>query len=257
MLQKLKNIVYSASATFLPPKKECPVCGNKVYQFKPLSPSFLLNYKKYGWPYSLDDLETLNVASYECPKCGCSDRDRLYALYFNKALSPTKTYQLLDIAPAASLRHFLQRKSNINYRSADLFMEDVDDKVDLTNMHLYPDNWFDIFVCSHVLEHVPDDRKAMQELYRVLKPGGWGIAMVPILLSLPETDEDPTLQDVQERWRRYGQDDHVRQYAKHSFINRLQQTGFHVQEVNITDFTAQDFITYGIHPRSVLYIVSK
>ena len=72
-------------------------------------------------------------------------------------------------------------------------MENVDDKVDITDMTIYPDNHFDFFICSHMLEHVFDDRKALRELYRILKWGGQGILVVPIVLSIDEIDEDPSV----------------------------------------------------------------
>ena len=77
----------------------------------------------------------------------------------------------------------------------------------------YSEGQFDVFICSHVLEHIPDDRKAMQELYRILKPRGYGIAMVPINLKVEMTLEDPSLQ-IPSRWKYFAQDDHVRMYAK-------------------------------------------
>jgi ubiquinone/menaquinone biosynthesis C-methylase UbiE len=136
-------------------------------------------------------------------------------------------------------------------------MKGVDDKIDLTNMDIYEDNSYDIFICSHVLEHVPDDRKAMSELHRVLKPGGWGIAMVPVLSSVKEIDEDPSIMEPSERWRRFGQDDHVRVYSKDGFKKRLKDSGFKVKEYSKNDFSDGDFENNGISARSILYIVYK
>jgi ubiquinone/menaquinone biosynthesis C-methylase UbiE len=117
--------------------------------------------------------------------------DRLYAMYFDKVLAKTPgnvKLKLLDIAPSG-LEGFLRNAPAIEYRSADLYKEGVDDKVDITDMNIYENERFDIFVCSHVLEHVKEAKTAMKELYRVLKRGGWGIAMVPIALNLTETLE--------------------------------------------------------------------
>jgi len=91
-----------------------------------------------------------------------------------------------------------------NYRSADLLIESYDDKVDITNMKEYKNNTFDFFICSHVVEHVDNDEKAMRELHRVLKPGGKGIIMTPILPRKGVHDEDPSVTDVDERWRRFA-----------------------------------------------------
>ena len=248
LVEPLLQLVYS---------KECPVCGKKVKEFLPLPEYYMVESKKYGFPYSADEAETMNYKAYSCPNCGASDRERLFALYINKYLDRTKKYRLLDIAPAQPLRSFLKRKINIVYRCADLMDKDVDDTgVDIMDMG-YSDKSFDIFICSHVLEHVTDDQKAMRELYRILDDGGAGIAMVPIILSIEKIDEDPSITDVAERWKRFGQDDHVRLYPKKIFTDRLKESGFTVKEITQRDFEKDSFIINGISPKSVLYIVSK
>jgi ubiquinone/menaquinone biosynthesis C-methylase UbiE len=98
-------------------------------------------------------------------------------------------------------------------------------RMDITNITL-PDNSFDVILCNHVLEHVPDDRKAMSELYRVLKPGGWAILQTP-MSDKPQTEEDLTITDPKERERRFGQDDHVRTYGMDK-KDRLESVGFTV-----------------------------
>ncbi|MCM3904874.1 MAG: class I SAM-dependent methyltransferase, partial [Pyrinomonadaceae bacterium] len=143
------------------------------------------------------------------------------------------------------------------YRTADLFREDVNDRVDIMDMWGYRDESVDFFICSHILEHVSDDRKALSELYRILKPNGQGILVVPIVLSLDEIDEDPSVTDVGERWRRFGQDDHVRMYSKEGFLSRTRQAGFNVRQLGREHFGKDTFKTYGITDQSVLYIVEK
>lgn len=238
-------------------KKKCSVCGRKVYKFSPLPSFYSEDAKKYGFPYSLEDAETLNYKAYSCPLCGATDRDRLYALYLSKNIIANREYKLLDIAPSAPLSLFIKKYTNILSRSADLFMEGVDDKVDLMDMKIYGDNSFDIFVCSHVLEHVPNDLIAMKELFRVLKKNGFGIAMVPIIKPLSEIDEDISIEDPKEKIRRFGQDDHVRLYSKHGFLTRLQRVGFGIHELTVKDFSESEFILYGISISSILYIVTK
>jgi len=140
----------------------------------------------------------------------------------------------------------------------DLFMAGVDDKVvDITNMSIYADNRFHLIVCSHVLEHIEDDRKAMAELYRVLNPAGFAIVMVPINLWLKEDFEDPVKTTEAERWRYFGQNDHVRVYSKAGFVGKLTAVGFKVAQLGIDYFGAEVFERNGIHPRSVLYIARK
>ena len=238
----------------------CPVCDKKVKEFLPLSTFYVENKRKYGNPYTVSDLETLNDRHYSCPHCSASDRDRLYALYFRQRFpqpDSVPSIRLLDIAPSRSLRIFLSRYKLFTYRSADLTMEGVDDKVDITDMSIYRNASFDVFICSHVLEHIPDDKKALSELFRVLRPEGWGILMVPINLVITQIDEDPSITDVGERWRRFGQHDHIRLYSKQGFLARVENAGFIVHQFGVGYFGTQAFQKHGISEKSVLYVVEK
>jgi ubiquinone/menaquinone biosynthesis C-methylase UbiE len=136
-------------------------------------------------------------------------------------------------------------------------MEGVDFVVDVTQMDEIPSNSYDMFICSHVLEHVDDDRKALSELFRILKPGGRGILMVPIVLKLEEIDEDPAITDEATRWRRFGQYDHVRLYSKAGFTQRIQDAGFTLHAHGVEYFGQDVFVECGISPKSVLYIGHK
>ena len=106
-------------------------------------------------------------------------------------------------------------------------------KMDVTDIH-YPENSFDVIICNHVLEHIPDDRKAMNELFRVLKPGGQAILQVPISLTLEKTFEDSTIITPEEREKVFGQKDHVRIYGS-DYIKRLKAAGFKVKEYKWTE----------------------
>ena len=237
----------------------CPVCHKKILRFLSLPDFYKNNLEKNGYAYSFDDAETLNYKAYSCPNCGASDRDRLYALYISKYLKEYQTspISMLEIAPSRPLTENLKNTGKITLRTADLMMQGVDDRIDITNMTCYADGVFDSFICSHVLEHVPDDLKAMRELYRILKPGGWGILMVPIPLTLDHIDEDPLLEDVGERWRRFGQDDHVRMYSKNGFVERVEAAGFIVRQYGQKYFGLDTFRTHGISEKSVLYVGEK
>jgi SAM-dependent methyltransferase len=204
--------------------------------------------------------ETLNIFEYQCPKCFSSDRDRLYALYFEKLNSEGKLKDVetfIDFAPATSLSNFIKGLGFKNYRTADLYMKHVDDKVDLTNMNVYKDQSIDAFLCSHILEHIPDDRKAISELFRVLSKKGFGIVMVPINLVNESIYEGIPADTEAERWHHYGQFDHVRLYNKSGFVERLAAAGFKVTEYGMSFFSEKEFNKAGIHPRSILYVVSK
>jgi predicted SAM-dependent methyltransferase len=174
----------------------------------------------------------------ECPLCYSLDRHRLVWLYMERKtdlLSDT-SYKLgrkkfLDIAPERCIEARLRRTLGAGYITADLYADNVDVKMDITDIH-YPDESFDAIYCSHVLEHVSDDRKAMREFRRVLKIGGWAVIMVPIIVE--NSMEDPAVTDPQERLRLYGQEDHVRAYGP-DFKERLESAGFTVEIVTPSD----------------------
>jgi SAM-dependent methyltransferase len=239
----------------------CPVCGKDVSSFLKLPDYYDDMLEKHEYVHSIFCAETMNRKAYSCPHCYASDRDRLYGVYLNeKFLNIVKhgrKYTFLDIAPAKSLAEFVKKHDFIQYRSIDLYMEGVDDKVDVTDMNIYRDNSFDIILCSHVLEHIEDDRKAISELYRILKPSGFAIIMVPILLSIHEDFENPSYKTEAERWKYFGQNDHVRIYSKNGFVNKLTQVGFKVNQLGIDYFGKEIFEKYGIHHRSILYVVEK
>ena len=239
----------------------CPVCKHRITRFKPLPIYFDLMFEKcqYVHPMHLDEM--MNPHAYSCPICGASDRERVYAMFlsqeFDKLKESGKTYNFLDFAPSKSLGAFIKKQSFIRYRSADLHMKGVDDKVDITNLNIYEPESFDIILCSHVLEHVEQDLKAMQELHRVLKKDGFAIVVVPINLALEKDFEDSKYTSESDRWKYFGQNDHVRAYSKKGFVSKLEQTGFKVHQYGIDHFGMAEFERCGIHPRSVLYVVTK
>lgn len=258
-LRKIKRRLYKVigKPTYQKGIFSCPVCKRSNVAMNPLSMFYFTEMQKYGCIHNIFYTETINFGNYTCSACGASDRARLYALYLDSYLKSNSSVKLLDIAPAASLRAFIKSYPGVSYRSMDLYMDDVDDKIDITDMHLYSEEQFDFLICSHVLEHIPDDRKAMAELYRVLKKGGKGIVMVPINLLAEKTLEDPSCTDIPTRWKYFGQDDHIRAYAKQDFIDRLKSTGFEIELLDINYFGEDVFSGNAIFPSSVLYIVSK
>lgn len=110
------------------------------------------------------------------------------------------------------------------------------EKMDITNIE-YPDHSFDVILCSHVLEHVQDDKRAMREFFRVLKNSGWAILLVPI--TADKTFESSTILDSQERMEAFGQEDHVRMYGP-DFVDRLRETGFRVEVKTVNDIVRSD-----------------
>ena len=168
-----------------------------------------------------------------CPWCGTLERDRLAISFLRArtALFEGQSKDFLHVAPEPAFATIFSNAAGDGYLSADLLAEHVMEKMDITDIR-HPDESFDAIYCSHVLEHVPDDRKAMREFYRVLRPSGWAILNVPI--TADETFEDPSVTDPKERERLFGQDDHVRRYGP-DYKDRLEEAGFHV-----TVYTPQD-----------------
>lgn len=134
---------------------------------------------------------------------------------------------MLHFAPDA-LERKLRTSPNLTYISTDLDSPEAMIHMDITDIP-FNDHTFDVILCSHVLEHVPNDRKAMSELYRILKPGGWAILLVPIDFDRDTTFEDPSVVDPKEREHLFGQHDHVRRYGR-DYLTRLEQAGFIVRQ---------------------------
>lgn len=162
----------------------------------------------------------------KCPICGSLERHRLVSLYLKQKtdLFDGRPKKLLHVAPETQLSILFDGESYIDYLSADLEPRKAMTRMDITNIQ-YPDGTFDVILCSHVLEHIPDDRKALSEFFRVLKPGGWAILQVPIAADV--TFEDPSVTDPQEREQLFGQHDHVRNYGP-DYSDRLAEAGFSV-----------------------------
>ena len=169
-----------------------------------------------------------------CPFCGCLDRERHVYLYLKEKTEIfAKPLRMLHVAPEANLGRLLRQHSNIDYLSADLDPTVAMIRMDLMDIE-FPENTFDAIICNHVLEHVPDDRRGMAELFRVLKPGGWAILQVPISLALEMTFEDPRVTSPAERERLFGQNDHVRLHGR-DYERRLQHAGFAVELYRYVD----------------------
>jgi SAM-dependent methyltransferase len=202
-------------------------------------------------------METFNLGAFSCPLCDSYDRERLTALYLDRVLAAydrQRRYRLIEFAPARARYRTVRRYPFIEYRSAAIERNDVHDRIDLTDCG-YADGSVDIFLCSHVLEHIPDDRKAMRELNRILTPDGFGIVLVPLFAHIDETFEDPSIVTMRERWKYFGAGDHVRQYGKRDFIDRLTAAGFRVDQLGVDYFGRETCRIAGIADNSVLYVV--
>jgi SAM-dependent methyltransferase len=168
-----------------------------------------------------------------CPGCGSLERHRLLwtgleHLYKRGVLKLGG--RLLHVAPEACIAKRLREYCECI--SADMGAMNVQVRTDVTQL-CFSDNCFDIVICNHVLEHVPEDGKALSEIYRVLKPGGWASLQVPLVGD--HTQEDLSIRDPLTRTRLYGQSDHVRQYGT-DFANRIKAAGFDALVLNKGSF---------------------
>jgi SAM-dependent methyltransferase len=236
----------------------CPVCGAGLRNFRPLWPSYWRSVEEFDPVHLPAAMETVNVEAFTCPSCDAKDRERLTWLYLDEVFrtaGAARRLRLIEFAPGDALPKRLRRIPCVAYSSADLTRRDVDDRIDLTAMTGCANDSVDIILCSHVLEHIPADRKAMSEIARVLKPDGLAIVLVPLVLGVDETHEDPAIDTNAQRWKYYGAGDHVRQYGKRDFIDRLEKAGLSVEQVGLDHFGGEAFQRAGLNPNSVLYIV--
>jgi SAM-dependent methyltransferase len=199
-------------------ERYCPVCEKSAKEFKP-----------FGIVPRLDA---------QCSHCGALERHRLTWLFINRHtdLFDGQPKKMLHVAPEPCFEKKFREQLGDGYLTSDLYNPAVMEKMNICDIQ-YPDNTFDVIYCSHVLEHVADDKLAMRELFRVLKPGGWAILNVPVTAS--KTFEDPSIVSPAERLRLFGQEDHVRRYGP-DYVDRLRHAGFKVDITEVGDLLSAD-----------------
>jgi SAM-dependent methyltransferase len=193
-----------------------------------------------------------------CPGCLSLERHRLLWLYLHEKTDFFKRpLQVLHFAPEACFVDRFRSVHGDGYVTADIESPLAQLKIDIHQIPL-PDNSFDVVLCNHVLEHVDDDLRAMRELHRVLKPGGFAILQVPFFNPVPDaTIGDPTVTDPAERERRYGQRDHVRRYGN-DYPDRIAAAGFAPVADNFVDnLPAEVRQRHGLVKGEVIYVGNK
>lgn len=205
-------------------------------------------------PYGYEGRQRENALA---PASLSLERHRLLWLYL-KDYSDffTRPHQMLHVAPEQCFYGRFRKMAQLDYLTADLDSPIADVKMDIHNIQ-YPDESFDFILCNHVLEHVEDDQQCMRELCRVLKKDGTAIMQVPFKADQAQTDEDPSLSDPEERIRRFGQYDHLRQYGR-DYPERLRANGFKVTEIDFAQkLSAEEYRRYALMPGEKLYVCSK
>ncbi|SHG86770.1 class I SAM-dependent methyltransferase [Flagellimonas flava] len=210
------------------------------------------SFKKF-LPYGYENPRE-NVLS---PSTLSLERHRLLWLYLkNETPFFSKPHSLLHFAPEQAFHKRFKALKHLNYTTTDLNSPLADVKADICNLP-FESNSFDVILCNHVLEHIPNDTKAMQELFRVLKPGGWGIFQIPQDLKREKTFEDDSITDKKERARIFGQYDHVRIYGR-DYFDKLRSVGFKVEEVDYTAALSKDEVNrYRLAQGEVIPVVTK
>jgi len=185
------------------------------------------------------------------------ERHRLMWLYLkNETNFFTNNLKVLHMAPEQCFLKLFKKMKNLKHISADLYSPIVDVKADILNLP-FEDNSFDVVFCNHVLEHIQDDSKAMNELFRVMKPNGWGILQIPIRINEEKTYEDFSITSAEERKKHFGQYDHVRWYGR-DYFTRLEMAGFTVEQWKVSEhFTKEDIEKYVLSSSEILPVVRK
>ena len=182
-----------------------------------------------------------------CPMCESVERMRLNWLYLERDtdLCDGRPKRLLHVAPEVNLAQLFQTLPNLERITMDLEVRPgVMLRSNLTEL-AFPDASFDLIYCSHVLEHVEDDARAMREMHRVLKPGGWAMLLVPPIRR-DHTVEDPSITDRVGRHRRFGHPEHVRRYGR-DYRDRLTAAGFRVTALSAKDLVGEEnLVRYGV-----------
>ncbi|MGN6614041.1 MAG: methyltransferase domain-containing protein [Candidatus Nitrosocosmicus sp.] len=201
-----------------------------------------------------------------CPGCGALERHRLhwhYMLHQTNLLKTAEIQKMLHVAPESVFFDKFNNAIGLDYTPCAKVGEGYSDvypegtiNVDITEMQ-FEDNSFDIIYCSHVLEHVIEDVKAMKEFYRVLKPGGWAMLQVPIDKNRCSTYEDNSIKDPKQRERIFGQYDHVRIYGT-DYPERLKSAGFQVNPIDyVKNFSESEIFKFGFEKNELIYYCTK
>ena len=239
LLIRLSYVARPILAFFLKGKKFTdPIDGKSFKSFLP-----------YGYGKQRNNVLSPSTLSLE--------RHRLLWLYLkNETNFFSAEKSVLHFAPEQCFLKRFKNLKNLKYTTTDLLSPIADVKADICNLP-FQDNEFDVILCNHVLEHIPDDTKAMQELYRVLKVGGYGVFQIPQDLNRDSTFEDDTITDKKERAKIFGQYDHVRIYGR-DYFEKLRSIGFNVEEVDYTATLSEEDITkYCLAKGEIIPVVKK
>lgn len=221
--------------------------GNKYTD--PIDGSSFKKFLPYGYVKQRENVLSPSTLSLE--------RHRLLWLYLkNETDFFNRNLKVLHFAPEQAFYKRFRNLNNLDYTTTDLNSPLADVKADICNLP-FLDNEFDFILCNHVLEHIPDDTKAMQEIYRILKPGGTAILQIPQDLDREKTFEDDSITDKTEREKIFGQYDHVRIYGR-DYFDKLSSIGFKVKEVDYTrELSSEEINKYRLAKGEIIPVCKK
>jgi len=239
-----------AIGRFLGSSKSCYVCRKTFRSFIPFRGGYA-----FLSPFIRElDVIGSDVENFFCPYCHCFDRERHLSMYFDKLdlWSRMTGSSVIHFAPEESLVKRVTSQNPGRYVKADLVPRSSDiERIDITAIP-YPSDSFDFLICNHVLEHVRDDRLALSEIFRILKPGGYAILQTPYSFFLSRSFCDSSINTDALRLRYYGQEDHARIYGRDLFA-RIEESGLrlrvHTHTQSLSEFDAS---IYGVNPREDL-----
>lgn len=233
--------------------KKCIVCGEEFQSFAPYR--LVPDNQRAVSHFNLIGSDTLN---FSCYYCHCTDRDRHLFMYFEK-LSLWDKFQkatVLHFAPERAIEKKITSLNPTKYIKGDLYPKEDWVKVDITDIH-FENESIDIIICNHVLEHVPDHLKAISEIYRVLKQGGFAVLQTPVSDLLFHHFSDPNINTDELRLSFYGQEDHVKVVSKRELYEELSQK-FKLSIVKHSDYFSQnDALVNGVNYKEDLMLVVK
>lgn len=229
------------------PVLQLHLSGNKYTD--PIDGRSFKKFLSYGYATQRPNVLSPSTLSLE--------RHRLLWLYLkNETDFFNKELKLLHFAPEQAFYKRFKKLKNITYTTTDLNSPLADVHADICQLP-FKDNEFDVIFCNHVLEHIPDDTKAMQELFRVMKPGGWGILQIPQDVTRKTTFEDDSITDPTERTKIFGQYDHVRVYGL-NYFDKLSSIGFKVEAIDYTaTLTEEEVKKYCLAKGELLPVCKK
>lgn len=237
-VQRVAHLLLPVAGVFYAGRRvECPVCGRRFRKFMP-----------YGYVQPRENAL--------CPSCLALERHRMLWLYLVRESGFFESSpRMLHIAPERCFMRRFEKHLGDNYITADIESPLAKVKMDIQAIP-FGDGEFDVIFCNHILEHVEDDRLAMREMFRVMRPGGWGAMLSPVTPGLAITYEDPTITTPEGRAEAFGQHDHVREYGA-DYPQRLAEAGFEVESLDYASTLPPEEAARYALSHETLYIVRK